>query len=400
MSGKTLDVQTVPAYIESRESLRGLVDTASLDVKEVGDGNLNQVFICTDASGRRVVMKQALPYVRLVGPEWPMTEDRAAREANALAVHYALSPDFTCRLLDYDADLHVLALEDLTDHEVLRTRLNNAGPHAGVAEAMGRYVADYGFGTSYFALGEEVFRLRAAEAINTELCALTEDLVCTEPFLGADRNDYTDAVKPVIEGLQQNDGAWLAAAMQMKRRFITRQESLLHGDLHSGSIFVRGDGGSLSCKAFDSEFAYYGPLGYDLGLLWSNLIAAAVRAVVLGDADRAESLIDAIGINWAVFTERMRALWPTRVTPEKSPDCCLDQWLSDIIDDSWGFAGCESTRRSVGLAKVSDIESLEDEQHTSAVAHVLRIGRRMLVDRSRLSIDEHLAAIKGELGIS
>ena len=32
-----------------------------------------------------IVLKQALPYVRLVGPDWPMTPDRAAKEAEALA---------------------------------------------------------------------------------------------------------------------------------------------------------------------------------------------------------------------------------------------------------------------------------------------------------------------------
>ena len=400
MTSKTLDPAAVPAYIATRPALRDLVDTDSLQVEEVGDGNLNQVFICTDSEGRRVVVKQALPYVRLVGPDWPMTEDRAAREANALTVHLGLSPEYTCRLLDYDPELHTLALEDLSDHEVLRTRLNNGGPHAGIAEAMGRYVADYGFGTSYFALGEETFRLRAAEAANTELCALTEDVVFTEPFRGAERNSYTDGVAPVIEGLQADDAEWLAAAMQMKRRFITRQESLLHGDLHTGSIFVRGDGDSLSCKAFDSEFAFYGPLGYDLGLFWSNLLAAAVRATVLGDKQRASSLLEAIPVSWRVFEARMRELWPTRTTAAKHPDVCLDQWLGDVLDDSWGFAGCESTRRCVGIAKVSDIESLEGEQHTTAITHVLTLARQMLVERSQRSIDDHVASFRSALDLA
>ena len=35
----------------SRSDLPGLVDTAALDVREVGDGNLNLVFVCQDAAG-------------------------------------------------------------------------------------------------------------------------------------------------------------------------------------------------------------------------------------------------------------------------------------------------------------------------------------------------------------
>ena len=45
-------------------------------VDEVGDGNLNLVFIVKGPKGGLVV-KQALPYVRLVGESWPLPLDRA-----------------------------------------------------------------------------------------------------------------------------------------------------------------------------------------------------------------------------------------------------------------------------------------------------------------------------------
>ena len=43
-------------------------------VREVGDGNLNLVFIVEGPAGG-VVVKQALPYVRLVGESWPLPLD-------------------------------------------------------------------------------------------------------------------------------------------------------------------------------------------------------------------------------------------------------------------------------------------------------------------------------------
>jgi len=281
MTEGALTPEDVPAYIASRVTLRDLVDPGTLTVSEVGDGNLNLIFICVDGGGRSLVLKQALPYVRLVGPEWPMTEARAAREAAAIRVHGALSPH-VCRLIDFDADRHCLALEDLSDHQVFRTRLNEGGPYAGVAERIGELVADIAFGSSFLALTEEEFRNRAAAAANPELCAITEALVCTEPFLGADRNSVRPSLEQPLAGLQA-DPAWIAAAMEMKRSFLTAQETLLHGDLHSGSVFVRGDGDDLSVKAFDSEFACYGPVGVDLGMMWANMAFAACRAGALGD---------------------------------------------------------------------------------------------------------------------
>jgi 5-methylthioribose kinase len=44
---------------------------ASWSISEVGDGNLNLVFIVKGADGG-IAVKQALPYVRLVGESWPL----------------------------------------------------------------------------------------------------------------------------------------------------------------------------------------------------------------------------------------------------------------------------------------------------------------------------------------
>lgn len=389
----TLTVATVPDYIAGRPKLAGLIAAQGMSVTEVGDGNLNQVFICHGADGRKLVLKQALPYVRLVGPSWPMTELRAAREAAAIRAHSAVS-DAVCRLIDFDDQRHVLALEDLTDHTVLRTHLNAGGDHTGVAEVIGRYVAEVAFGTSFLTLGEEQFRLRAAADVNSELCALTEDVIFTEPFLGAERNSVQPSVRPMV-GALQGDADWVAAAMAMKLRFLTVQEALLHGDLHTGSIFVqlgRQPSTTLSVKAFDSEFAFYGPIGFDLGLLWANLLAAGVRARVLGEQERGNSLFASVQGSWDSFVDKMWQLWPSRQAPQKYPDAFLSQWLDAIQMDAFGFAGCEAARRIIGLAKISDVESLTGEQHRQAATAILQLSSLTLVSRVSLSFQELVEA--------
>ena len=385
----------VAGYVADRPELRELIDPATLTVSEVGDGNLNQVFVCADAAGRRLVLKQALPYVRLVGPSWPMTEQRAAREAAALRVHGALS-GAVCRLLGFDATRHVLALEDLSDHDVLRTRLNAGGPHAGVIDVLADYVADVAFGTSFLGLDEQEFRRRAAAAVNPELCAITEDLVLTEPFLGAERNSVRADAAAAVRRLQDDD-AWVDAALALKHRFVTTQEALVHGDLHTGSVFVRGAAGDadFSVRAFDAEFACYGPVGFDLGLLWANLLFAGVRAAVLGDPERARSLVDEVPRSWERFCSRLTAHWPRRHSPGKYPDSFLGWWLRRIRSDALGFAGCEAARRTIGLAKVSDLESLDDAGYASAADTMLALSRLTLVERDSLGFERLTRAATG-----
>lgn len=390
VSGRTLTVASIPEYLAARPDLAAQIEVAGLQVAEVGDGNLNQVFICRGRDGRNLVLKQALPYVRLVGPSWPMTEERAAREAHAIRTHAALS-DRVCAVTFYDPDWFVLALEDLTDHTVLRTHLNEGNDIGsgddGVAAALGRHVADVSYGTSFLAMEPEPFRLAAAAAVNSELCDLTEDVIFTEPFLGADRNSVGDPrIQELVDGLQA-DPAWVGAAMRAKRRFLTVQEALLHGDLHSGSVFVRRDpttdaGGDQrwSVKTFDPEFSFYGPIGFDLGLLQANLLIAAVRAQVLGDTARAAALLTDVGTAWSAFADRFRALFADRPRPSKFSDDFVDGWLADIHADTQAFAGCEMSRRVIGLAKVTDLESLPIQQYVAAATAVLRLTRSLLVD--------------------
>ena len=54
--------------------------------------------------------------------------------------------------------------------------------------------------------------------------------------------------------------------------FSTNAEALAHGDLHTGSIFVN----QTETYIIDGEFAFMGPLGFDLGLLIANLITSYI----------------------------------------------------------------------------------------------------------------------------
>src|SRR5207247_7534155 len=47
-------------------------------------------------------------------------------------------------------------------------------------------------------------------------------------------------------------------------------EALIHGDLHTGSIMVTDS----STMVIDPEFAFYGPMGFDLGAVIGNMLMA------------------------------------------------------------------------------------------------------------------------------
>ncbi|MGR7001054.1 phosphotransferase [Yinghuangia aomiensis] len=391
-----LTADDVPGYVAGRPTLRGLVDADTLTVTEVGDGNLNLVFICVDAAGRRVVLKQALPYVRLVGPEWPMTELRAAREGvGAHRARRAVRARVQASRLRRGAQ-RPGARRPVRPRGVPlpAQRGRRARRHRGAAERICRrrrlrHVLPRAHRGGVPA---------ARRARRTRSCARSAKPWCSpQPFLGAERNSVRPSVAPLLAGLQA-DAAWVAAALEMKRAFLTRQEMLVHGDLHTGSVFVRGSGDGVSVKAFDSEFACYAPIGFDLGMLWANLVFAGMRAAVLGDDARADALFGSVETSWRVFAARFAAHWPERRDPAGCPDVFLDGWLTAILRDCFGFAGCEAARRTVGLAKVSDVETLDVAPYTAAASAMLRLSRTLLVGRAALGAEDVAGLCRKALG--
>ena len=69
-----------------------LGDADAWRIREVGDGNLNLVFIVEGRAGG-VVVKQALPYVRLVGESWPLPLERWCETIRADAPHVVIFPE-------------------------------------------------------------------------------------------------------------------------------------------------------------------------------------------------------------------------------------------------------------------------------------------------------------------
>ncbi|MFG1920968.1 S-methyl-5-thioribose kinase [Cryptosporangium sp. NPDC048952] len=372
-----LDVESVPDYIASVPDLASRLGKIE-QVREVGDGNLNLVFIVQGSDGS-VVLKQSLPYVR-TDPNWPMTRERSAREAFVLASHQAIDPSHVPGLLFYDETQYVLAIEDLSDHRVWRTVLNErtetSEDDVSAAAALGEYIANVGFGTSVFGVGSAAHKKAVARAINPELCEITEDLVLTEPFVGHEHN--------VVHPLNEPDVAELAGDPEVvhavglaKFAFMTRAESLLHGDLHTGSVFVRF-GADTSVRAFDSEFGFYGPLGFDLGMLWANYVLAAARAVAQDQTSRAVQLVGLGRVTWESFERTYRDRWPSRQDPRVYGDTVLESLLAQVWSDAVTYAGAEVARRVIGFAKVADIESLPEDQRVQAARRALRASRQLL----------------------
>lgn len=105
------------------------------------------------------------------------------------------------------------------------------------------------------------------------MVTLTQQFVFTRPFT---KNDETNKCSPEVSEILDSvygDGTVLSAAKDMLQIFLQKKECLIHGDLHTGSIMVKG----TDARIFDIEFAIVGPAAFDLGLLVANFIFSYYR---------------------------------------------------------------------------------------------------------------------------
>ncbi len=404
---------TVAAYLASRPELADLVDPASVEATEIGDGNLNLVFRARDRSGRSLILKQALPYLRAAGEAWPLTIERAAAEARAYEAATALSPTSIPEFHGYDAENHILAMEDLADWTVWRTALDAGEIHSGAEVELGRYLARLYMGTGVMGLSGPAFAEADAESSNPALCRITEDLVFTEPYTEyvdttgrrAGIPQYFPEISDLVAELRA-DQDLLDGVSDLKYEFMTRHEALIHGDLHTGSVMVRRGqearptgaltsegGGRVEAKAIDGEFCFYGPIAFDLGALFGNWLLALGRARALGRTEQAVWLETLPSAAFEAFSDEYWRLWPDRVDQSFS-DGFARRRLGEIEAAAIGFGGTKAIRRLIGFARTTDIDTLGPDERGPAAEFVLRTAARWVTGRHSLRVSEIMAVAR------
>ncbi len=400
-----LTVESLPGRLAGIAALKDRVgaDGGNWKVREVGDGNLNLVFIVEGERGS-VVVKQALPYVRLVGDSWPLPLKRSFFEYNALTRQEARDPGMVPAIHHFDERQALIVMDYLSPHVILRRALIEGRQLPGLARHMGLFMARTLFLGSDLAMDTAERKADLALfAGNVELCHITESLVFSDPYFDAPRNQHNAPALDGIVARLRADRDLKVAAQHMKHLFCANAQTLVHGDLHSGSIMVT----DTETKVIDPEFAFYGPMALDTGMYFSNLwMSYFSQAGHEADGSREamrQWLFSTIVEAWAVFRAEFSRLWREerngilyqRALFEDQGDWlgaeqALDHFLAELWADTLGFAGVEMHRRILGLAHNADFETIEDVAlRARCETAALEMGRHLAVNRGNIhSIEE------------
>ena len=403
---KALDVASIAKRLAAIPAVAERVgaDSALWTIREVGDGNLNLVFIVEGPAGS-VVAKQALPYVRLVGESWPLPLKRSFFEYHALVRQESRAGAGTVpAIYHFDEAQALIVMEYLTPHVVLRPALIKGRLLPRIGRDLGLFAARTLFRGSDLAMPTaERKRDLALFADNVELCGITENLVFTDPYFEAALNRHTSPQLDAMVAELRADRDLKVEAQRLKHLFAAKAETLLHGDLHTGSVMVTED----DTRVIDPEFAFYGPIAFDVGMLLANFwMSYFSQRGHEQDGDREQMRHWLLGVTveiWSVFRDEFARLWRTErngilyarsLFEERGDALGSEQALNAVIAEIWtdllGFAGIEVHRRILGLAHNADFETIADPDRRAACERpALRFGRQIAVNRHRIhSIDE------------
>jgi len=383
-------------YLAGLPDLKTLLgDPAGWKITEVGDGNLNLVFIVKGASGG-VAVKQALPYVRLVGESWPLPLSRAHYEHLALSRQAQLAPGLVPALLHHNDNLALTVMELLEPHIIMRKGLVAGTQYPGFVDDVTTFMARTLFFTSDLALSAaEKKQGIAAFAGNHALCKITEDLIFTDPYRIAEQNRWTAPYLDALAASLRDDMELHVAVSRLKLKFMASPEALLHGDLHTGSIMVTDS----QTRVIDPEFAFYGPMGFDVGAVIANLLMAYFASAGHERAPGGRAAFEAWVLEtvenvWNEFSRKFLDLWRAGAAGDAYPVSLFagekgaarleverQAYMQRLFTDTVGFAAAKTIRRIFGLAHNIDFELIEDpNKRAVSEARAVRLARAMMVE--------------------
>jgi 5-methylthioribose kinase len=271
---------------------------------------------------------------------------------------------------------------------ILRDALIKGMQISTFAVHLGLYIANVFFKTSSLYQSDMDARIADWKG-NMEMCKTTAQVIFDEPYVACTNNRWTTPqLDRYVAGIYA-DIDLLRAVERLKQKFFGCPQALVHGDLHTGSVLV-SEGVT---KVIDFEFAYYGPMGHDLGALMGNLLLSYFSQDANNGPIYAKWVLEQCVLFYQTFVSEFLRLWQDHnsstastagagKTPTEVPST-YQQYVSGVYRDCLGFAGVVMIRRIVGVAHVADLETIADPDSRS------RCGKRCLLFARRLIMESN-----------
>lgn len=338
---------------------------------DISSGNINYIYRVQNAkTGDSVIFKFADNETR-VKPDGFLSPERNAHEATCLEWYSSCDPRFVPDVFYLDRQNHFFVMEDIQGAISLREALMKNLWHKNLGSTIAFAIIELSFPLLDILREGKEEELPCWNTASTDLLELTEKLVFEDPYYNRrGKNVYTEGNEDFIKDALGNDDL-LEWVEKLKNNFKTNKQTLIHGDLHTGSILVRTQKEGISNKKWaecfpdlffiDPEFAFYGPLAYDIGNVVAHLFFTELFTFYRAKGEKEGYLaFEILHDIKRSFLASFRSYAEIKLSSilEESEDMeedFVEHFIQKILTESLRYAGCEIIRRVVGSAKVPEL---------------------------------------------
>ena len=362
-------------------------------VEELSDGNVNYLFRIINKETRESVVIKIADTVTRMKPDGEVSPYRNYVEANKLEWFTDCSkilPEVAITLrapkvISINERKHYFLMEDIVPSITLRQALMEGVMPEDLGFRFSTFISSSQI--PYVELIERRGFITGAHLSCDDLIKITEDLVFTAPFFDErGRNVYTEGNEEFLKNEITNDKRLRFISAKLLHKFKTYKQSLIHGDLHTGSVLVRFNGKKVIGKPsnnmemflIDAEFSTVAPIAYDMGNVIAHFAIADIynmskpNIALKKKLEFHKYMSREIDIFVSCFRNFSFILLKYDIrNPLYKNTRFVKRYIEDTISDAWKYAGLEMIRRVVGSSKVPELTSITDIESKIAMEKMI-----------------------------
>jgi 5-methylthioribose kinase len=352
--------------------------------QELGTDNQSLVFRVTDQENNKsVLIKQTLPFGKVNGESLLLHENKAGIESNALIRQALTCPHLVPSILYSDTTLAVSVIEDLSHLTSVWEGLLTGAAFPNLSRHLGEFLGKTSFYNSEYFLDPLVKKRLVQQFSNHDRCAKNQ--LFDNTFSDSDTSAFDEELRGIVEHLRQ-DHLLLNEVDKLKKKCMSNTETFNHGNLHPGNVFAD----QKETKIMNPEFAFFGPIGFDIGQFTGNLLLLAVCS----PEENRSPLFSRISELWEEFSNTFIECFHEHGNEQLVTEGFIQESLKQIFIDAAGFAGCEMIRRTLCADPASQLvtifpPAIQTERKTLAI----RYGQQLIKEHENLTNTKDLITL-------
>ena len=352
-----------------------------------GDGYLNFIFRVSDGK-LNVIVKQGRSTGRNAGFT-NLSSERTRLEFESMKIRKAIVPEYIPDLYFYDEENQVFVTEDVSYLKIMRFQLNKSVMFPGFAKHAARFLSRIHFYTSEYYTDTELFRKLDNHFTNHKMRNIFDNML----FISQDefgRKACGLSLDPEIAYYIKDivfDPDAILERYKLRDLFMKKSEALIHCDYHTSNIFIGDD----EMKVIDMEYTFCGPIAFDLGYLFGNLISQYVCACFRpyeSEEKREDFKKYIFGAITEVYEEYCRLFltyWNEDAKEEyKDVKGLQEDFLKKMLSQMIGFCSTANLFRVSSEIDFPEYSAIKDQ---SSMKHAVTLSalmdRRMLLNRDQ-----------------